>query len=128
MIEVVAQYFTVEEANAILPEIERLMVRLQARRSNMIELRSEIIQLLETEGSDFGGPVASGLVNDFIAIERLAIAIRSHGCLIKDLNSGLIDFLSKRNGREVYLCWRYGETRIEFYHELHEGYKNREPI
>jgi len=54
--------------------------------------------------------------------------IRSHGCLIKDLNTGLVDFLSKRDGREVYLCWRYGEPRIDFYHELHTGFKNRQQI
>lgn len=122
------QYFTVEEANAILPEIDDLMDRLQARRSLMIKLRREVIQLLETEESDFGGPLASRLVNDFIAIERLAEEIQSHGCVIKDLNTGLVDFLSTRDGREVYLCWRYGEPKIEFYHELHKGFKNREPI
>lgn len=126
--EVPAQYFTVEEANAILPEIDVLMDRLQFHRSRMIKLRREIVQLLELKESDIGGSVASSLVSDFIAIERLMNQIRSHGCLIKDLNTGLVDFLSKRDGREVYLCWRYGEPRIEFYHELHTGFKNRQQI
>jgi hypothetical protein len=126
--EVPAQYFTVEEANAILPEIDVLMDRLQFHRSRMIKLRREIVQLLELKESDIGGSVASSLVSDFIAIERLMNQIRSHGCLIKDLNTGLVDFLSKRDGREVYLCWRYGEPRIDFYHELHTGFKNRQQI
>ncbi|HUS93852.1 MAG TPA: DUF2203 domain-containing protein [Patescibacteria group bacterium] len=128
MTEVPAQYFTVEEANAILPEIDVLMDRLQFHRSRMIKLRREIVQLLELKESDIGGSVASSLVSDFIAIERLMNQIRSHGCLIKDLNTGLVDFLSKRDGREVYLCWRYGEPRIDFYHELHTGFKNRQQI
>ncbi len=128
MTEVPAQYFTVEEANAILPEIDILMDQLQFHRSRMIQLRREIVQLLELKESDIGGPVASSLVSDFIAIERLMNQIRSHGCLIKDLNTGLVDFLSKRDGREVYLCWRYGEPRIEFYHELHTGFKNRQQL
>ena len=123
-----AQYFTVEEANAILPEIDILMDRLQVHRSRMIKLRREIVQLLEEQESDFGGSIASSLVSDFIAIERLMNEIRSHGCLIKDLNTGLVDFLSTRDGREVYLCWRYGEPRIGFYHELHTGFKNRQQI
>ena len=126
--EVPAQHFTVEEANAILPEIDVLMDRLQFHRSRMIKLRREIVQLLELKESDIGGSVASSLVSDFIAIERLMNQIRSHGCLIKDLNTGLVDFLSKRDGREVYLCWRYGEPRIDFYHELHTGFKNRQQI
>ena len=128
MIEVPAQYFTVEEANALLPEIDILMDQLQIRRSRMLKLRREIVQLLEVQESDIGGSVASSLVSDFIAIERLMNEIRSHGCLIKDLNTGLVDFLSTRDGREVYLCWRYGEPRIEFYHELHTGFKNRQQI
>ena len=128
VIEVPAQYFTVEEANAILPEIDILMDRLQIHRSRMIKLRREIVQLLEVQDSDIGGSVASSLVSDFIAIERLMNEIRSHGCLVKDLNTGLVDFLSTRDGREVYLCWRYGEPRIEFYHELHTGFKNRQQI
>jgi hypothetical protein len=128
VIEVPAQYFTVEEANAILPEIDILMDQLQIHRSRMIKLRREIVQLLEVQESDIGGSVASSLVTDFMAIERLMKEIRSHGCLIKDLNTGLVDFLSTRDGREVYLCWRYGEPRIEFYHELHTGFKNRQQI
>ena len=128
MLEVPAQYFTVEEANAILPEIDILMDQLQVHRSRMIKFRREIVELLEVQDSDFGGSVASSLVRDFIAIERLMSEIRSHGCLIKDLNAGLVDFLSTRDGREVYLCWRYGEPRIAFYHELHTGFKNRQQI
>jgi hypothetical protein len=128
VLEVPAQYFTVEEANAILPEIDILMDQLQVRRSRMIKLRREIVELLEVQDSDFGGSIASSLVSDFIAIERLMREIRSYGCLIKDLNNGLVDFLSTRDGREVYLCWRYGEPRIAFYHELHAGFKNRQQI
>ena len=128
VIEVPARYFTVEEANAVLPEIDDLMDLLQVHRARMIKLRPEVIEFLEIQESDIGGPVASRLVNDFIAIERLANEIRSHGCVIKDLNTGLVDFLSTRDGREVYLCWRYGEPRIEFFHELHKGFKNRQQI
>jgi hypothetical protein len=44
------------------------------------------------------------------------------------MNGGLLDFLSERNGRDVYLCWRYGEPTISHYHELHTGYNGRRPI
>ncbi len=122
------RHFTVDEANEILPEIDTLMEKLQARRTRMIEMRKDIIQLLKSQRSDFGGRIPSDLVNDFIAIEKLADEIRSHGCIIKDLNSGLVDFLSKREGREVYLCWRYGEPKVEYYHELHTGFRGRQQI
>ena len=62
---------------------------------------------------------------DFAVIERQIAELQSYGCVIKDLNGGLVDFLAERNGREVYLCWRYGEDRIEYYHELHTGFQGR---
>lgn len=122
------RHFTVQEANDILPEIDSLMERLQARRTKMMTEQKDIVHLLKSQRSDFGGPIASDLVKDFIVIEKLAEMIRSHGCIIKDLNSGLVDFLSVRDGREVYLCWRYGEPKVEYYHELHTGFRGRELI
>jgi hypothetical protein len=122
------RYFTVDEANELLPEISVLMDRLQARRANVIESRPQMTELLSKGNSDVGGPVASALVQDFIAIETLAHRIREYGCVIKDLNTGLVDFLSKRGDREIYLCWRHGEPRVAFYHELHTGFAGRKPV
>ena len=122
------QYFTVEEANALLPEIEFLMEQLLERRAKVIESRDLIAGILEDVKSNVGGPAASAMVQEFLAIERLAKKIRSHGCIIKDLNNGLVDFPSIREGREVYLCWRFGEPRIDFYHELHAGFKGRQQL
>ena len=122
------RYFTVEEANELLPEINALMERLQSRRANVIDSREQLTDLLSGGYSDVGGPVASALVQDFIAIEAIAQKIRSYGCVIKDLNAGLVDFLSKRGDREVYLCWRFGEPQVAFYHELHSGYGGRQPL
>lgn len=122
------RYFTVEEANELLPAINALMERLQNRRQNIITSRKELNDVLANEQSDFGGPSASALVQDFIAIEALAEQIRAHGCVIKDLNTGLVDFLSRREDREVYLCWRFGEPEVASYHELHTGFRGRRPI
>jgi hypothetical protein len=61
-------------------------------------------------------------------IEGLIDEIKAYGCVLKDLNAGLLDFLAERDGREVYLCWRYGEDKIEFYHELHTGFQGRRPF
>ena len=122
------KFFSVEEANTLLQEIEPLVGQLLERRAQVIEARSSSKELLKTNVSDFGGPLPSRMAGDFIAMERLMKRIRSHGCLIKDINSGLVDFLSIRNGREVYLCWKYGEPRVEYFHELHSGFAGRQPI
>jgi hypothetical protein len=123
-----ARYFTVEEANSLITEIEPLMNRLLDRRAKVIESRQEVTDVLGSEASDVGGRAASELVQDFIAIERLARKIRAYGCILKDLNVGLIDFLAERDGREVYLCWRFGEPRVDFFHELHTGFRGRQHL
>jgi len=122
------KYFTVEEANALLPKVEPLMAQLLERRARVTRSASQMQPLLEDVHSDVGSRDASELVLDFRAIERLVNKIQAYGCVVKDINVGLLDFLADRHGRDVYLCWRYGEPRIEFYHDLHNGFNGREPI
>jgi hypothetical protein len=123
-----ARYFTLEEANALLPRIEPLMGRLLERRAKAARASGEVRELLMDIHVDVGGPTFSELTLDFAVIQELILKIQSFGCQVKDLNAGLLDFLSERDGRDVYLCWRYGEPAIEFYHELHTGYNSRRPV
>jgi hypothetical protein len=58
------------------------------------------------------------------AIEK----IQSTGCVVKDLDVGLLDFPSLIDNEEVYLCWRLGEERIRFWHRQDEGFSGRKPI
>jgi hypothetical protein len=58
------------------------------------------------------------------AIER----IHEFGCLVKDLDIGLIDFPTLWKGEEVYLCWKLGESGIRFWHGIDEGFRGRKPI
>jgi hypothetical protein len=50
------------------------------------------------------------------------------GVLIKDINTGLLDFPAIRDEREVYLCWKFGEDDIAFWHEIEEGFAGRQSI
>ncbi|MBI1787746.1 MAG: DUF2203 domain-containing protein, partial [Acidobacteria bacterium] len=62
-------------------------------------------------------------------ILRAAVeSIHEFGCLVKDLDLGLIDFPTWYRGREVYLCWKMGETGIQFWHGVDEGFAGRKPI
>jgi hypothetical protein len=55
-------------------------------------------------------------------------SIQEIGCLVKDLDIGLLDFPTLYRGREVYLCWRLGEQRIEHWHGVDEGFRGRKPV
>lgn len=124
-----ARYFTIEEVNSILPELEHDLGDLMERRDRAATVGREMRHLFGRNVSDVGGKEASQLVQEFAIIEQLIERIKGYGCEIKDLNGGLVDFLAKRNGREVYLCWRYGEApEIRYYHELHAGFQGRQEI
>jgi hypothetical protein len=54
--------------------------------------------------------------------------ILDRGIIVRDVSTGLVDFPSQRDGREVFLCWIGGEEKIEFWHETDRGFDYREPI
>ena len=76
----------------------------------------------EKRGHDFT------LNQDFEKLDLLVHHILDTGVLIKDINIGLLDFPAFKDGREVYLCWQYGEGEIAFWHEIEAGYAGRQPI
>jgi len=118
-------YFTVEEANDLLPLIEPLVGDLLARRARVVYQRQALAPLLDDLRVDIGGTAVSELTVEFEKIELLMREIQAYGCVVKSINVGLIDFWSKVDGDDVFLCWRYGEDRVDYYHPLHEGYNGR---
>lgn len=122
------RYFTLAEANALLPKIEPLMAELLERRAKAVRWSSQITNLLQDTHIDFGGAVPTAIAQEFVLIEALQREIKSFGCVIKNFEAGLIDFLAQIDGRDVYLCWRYGEDQVQFYHELHTGFRGRKAI
>lgn len=104
------------------------MGKLIEKRAKAARLTREIQPLLADIRVDVGGAIPTELVSEFAEIEALLAEIQTFGCVVKDLNGGLLDFLSERNGRDVFLCWRYGEPAISFYHELHTGFNGRRPV
>ena len=122
------RYFTVDEANELLPELEPLVGRVLALRARITSQSRELGGLLTDLSSNIGGPLPTRLAGEFAEVEGLVSRIQSYGCVLKSLEAGLLDFLCERDGRDVFLCWRYGEPRVEYYHELHTGFQGRRPV
>jgi len=74
------------------------------------------------------GPVDAGYVAALLAIRRAIRELERMGVQVKDVKSGLVDFPSRLDGREVLLCWRVGESKIEFWHDLQSGFAGRQPL
>jgi hypothetical protein len=123
-----ARYFTLAQARAALPEVKQRMADIQAARVEILRLRPEALPAIEKAATNGGCKEAGELFVHGKRIEENAKAILAMGIVIKDLERGLIDFLGTRNGREIYLCWHYGEDDIAFWHELSTGFAGRRPL
>ncbi|PWH14459.1 MAG: DUF2203 domain-containing protein [Anaerolineae bacterium] len=124
----VPRYFTVEEANQVVRQIQPLLSEILGIRQRILERRPELIPILQKVRGNGGNRQASELVNEFRRIEELVTEIQASGAIVKDINQGLIDFPHWRDGREVYLCWQFGEDEIRYWHEIDAGYAGRQPL
>jgi hypothetical protein len=129
-----AHYFTREEAEALLPEISAVLRKIKEKRSAMREQEKELAAL-EARARGNGHDLHERITRLQVELTRLVQVLRAlitqleeFGCELKDSETGLIDFLSLREGRPVYLCWRLGEERINYWHELQAGFIGRQPL
>ena len=131
-----AHHFNLSEAEALLPEVGRLI-------RNAVSLKSEY----ESAGSAFESLVQKVMFQGGILVDReqamadktrrdrlaeqlkgVLESIQETGCLVKDLDIGLVDFPTYFKGEEVYLCWRMDEEAIGFWHGTTEGFAGRKAI
>jgi len=122
------RYFTIEEANAVLPELEPLVGRVLALRARASHDSRAMGPLLGDLNSDLGGPLATGATPPVAPPAELIARIQAYGCVLKSLEAGLLDFLAERDGRDVMRIYIYGEPAIQYYHEVHAGFQGRRPI
>ena len=127
-------YYTVKEANTMLPQLTRLLVKMQAeaRQHGMVQTRVEdVTKTVKSNG--YHNPIEDPLVAQ--VSEALTEAIREGlaqlaewSIELKDISIGLVDFPAMRDGREVYLCWKLGELQVGFWHDLDTGFAGRQPL
>ena len=120
--------FTLEEANALLPELRQLFTAIKSERAVLQRLAPEAKRAHEhaSEGGGivFGTRYARAL---FTVMDHMQ-TVHDFGVEIKDLERGLCDFPCFREGRVVYLCWLLGEDQIEWWHDLETGFAGRQPL
>lgn len=122
------RYFSLDEARATLPRVKALMEQVQTARREILRVRPDALPAIEKAATNGGNKAAGELSAHAMRLEQGVKGIIALGIMIKDIDAGLVDFLGLRNGREVYLCWRYGEEELGFWHELNAGFSGRRPL
>ena len=131
-----AKRFTHAEAQHLLPEVGRLLREALDARSGYqeaekaIQDRTEHVMLMGGVIVDRDRALEDRSRRDAAAamLKGAIEAVQETGCLVKDLDIGLVDFPTLFKGVEVYLCWKLGEPSIEFWHGVDEGFRGRKQI
>ena len=116
------RYFTLEQANAVMQAIRPLISEIMAIRHAILEDRPRVWPVIERAAGNGGSKLASEMAREFQRLDRLVREINATGAILKDINTGLVDFPALREGREIYLCWRYDEPAVSYWHELDGGF------
>jgi hypothetical protein len=131
-----SKYFSLTEAERLRVQLEPVLIEAMESRRKLSEAEEQLNALAERIQR------SGGLLISYEKTARMRLdrnrseeAVRSAleqiqatGCVVKDLDLGLLDFPARINNQEVYLCWRLGEDRIRFYHRQDEGFSARKPI
>lgn len=130
--------WTLEEANARLPDLKEVLPNLRAWVVRLRKLHAERHRLSEFWGTEFEAPdhpdhalrarldaEERDLSKD---LEETLERLDRDGIEVKDLDTGLVDFRSIREGEPIYLCWQRGESTVAHYHSISGGFRSRRPI
>jgi hypothetical protein len=130
--------FTVEEADALLPQVRELLTELRRLQRTITSTSEQIEQRAEKIAAGNGYPVPTLKTQvKTLGAQQLKLVeayqgavkqLEQLGCLVKDLATGLVDFHGLRDGEVVFLCWKEDEAHVAFWHTLENGFASRQPL
>lgn len=121
------KHYTLQEARAMLPMVQRWLQEMIKTRDAIASYDAWAEQRL-SRGEDLGGARTSEWLKLMDLFRETSRKLETHEIQVKNLDRGLIDFPSIRNGLEVFLCWEMGEEDIGFWHDISSGYAGRKAI
>jgi len=117
--------FTVEEANAMLPSLRDTLHAMQRARQVVLASAERVRGSVAGNG---GGKPAGEYADALGLLRRETERLSSEGILLRDVDSGLLDFPGERDGGPVFLCWRLGEDEVGHWHPVDSGFSDRRPL
>jgi hypothetical protein len=117
--------FTVEEANAELAELRERLPRVRDARRALVDATERISDAVAADGGGVSG-------RDWFEAQQIlkteVIHLADRGILLRDPETGLVDFPAELEGERVFLCWRLGEDDVAWWHDVESGFVGRKPL
>ncbi len=117
--------FTVEEANAMLPDLRDTLEAMRRARQIVLASAERVKGSVAGNG---GGKPAGEYAEALEMIGRETERLSAEGVLLRDIDTGLVDFPGERDGQRVFLCWKLGEDEVGFWHPVDTGFSGRRPL
>lgn len=119
------RYYTVEEANGLIADLRERLERIREARRMILRSAEVLRRGASTNG---GGPEGSAALEAMAVLRQEVESLTRQGIVLRDADTGLIDFPARREGRLVYLCWRPDEDLVTHWHEVDTGFGGRKPL
>ncbi|HEY1686669.1 MAG TPA: DUF2203 domain-containing protein [Tepidisphaeraceae bacterium] len=119
------KHFTVVEANRTLPLVRRIVGDIVQTHSLVTRLHHELETTIPPMAQE---DVQNKLEAEVDRLHEYVTELAAVGCDLKDYQTGLVDFLGQHKGRDVCLCWKLGEEKVEYWHEMQTGFAGRQPV
>lgn len=119
------RFFTVDEANAQLADLRERLARIREARATILQSATVVRRHARADG---GGLDGTAYLEAMRVLRQELEGLAAADIILRDADSGLVDFPSRREGRVVYLCWRPDEERVGYWHEANTGFAGRKPL
>ena len=116
--------FTVNQANKALPLVKRVVADIVRAHEEVCSYQAK----LEIAAAKEQPGIQSNLQQSLEHLQDYVDELTDIGCELKDYRLGLIDFIGRHKGHDVYLCWKLGEETVSHWHEIQTGFAGRQPV
>jgi hypothetical protein len=128
----VTRFYSIDQANARLLDLEPLLRKLKAERDAVATAQRELASFRQTNGNAHHADELKAreerIRETIFRMERRVAQIVEWDVTLRDIETGLVDFPALVNGRQVCLCWRFGEDAVDWWHEVEAGFAGRRPL
>lgn len=121
--------FTVDKANTILPKVKKKFDEILYCKNNVMDIQEELQNLSDSNCSFEKFIKKKQELNHIVtSLYKMIQELEDMGVMVKSVDEGLLDFPSIRYDKEIWLCWKFGENKVKFWHGKDEGFMGRKPI